>query len=348
MSSAFRASRVLAAAVAALTFGIGVSMADHLYVLNKSEASVSILDVDSGDELARVDVGVGPHEAAASPDGSVVVVCNYGIQTPGGTLSVIDTKTHKVIRTIDLDGHHRPHGILFLPNGDDVVVTAEHERRLIVVDVRKGKVKASIDTGQEISHMVALTPDAKRAFVANIRSGSVSVIDLESEKLVKILETGDVAEGVVAHPTRSEIWVTNRSDDTVSIVDSESLEIVDTLECASFPIRAQITPDGRHALISCAKSGDVAVFETRSRRAIARISMTVDAVDEDEKSRRLFADRFGESPVPIGILICPDGCVAYVANTNADVITVLDLENWRVSGRLVAGKEPDGLAWVEN
>ena len=41
----------------------------------------------------------------------------------------------------------------------------------------------------------------------------------------------------------------------------------------------------------------------------------------------------------------PKGRLAFVANTNADVVTVLDLGTWKVFGRLTAGTEPDGLGW---
>ena len=60
----------------------------------------------------------------------------------------------------------------------------------------------------------------------------------------------------------------------------------------------------------------------------------------------LFSDRFGDSPVPVGILIPPDGRHAYVANTNADIITVIDLKTFEIIDRLVGGKEPDGLGWT--
>ena len=37
---------------------------------------------------------------------------------------------------------------------------------------------------------------------------------------------------------------------------------------------------------------------------------------------------------------------AYVANTGDDKISVIDLVNWRLDGEIVAGDEPDGMAWV--
>ena len=64
----------------------------------------------------------------------------------------------------------------------------------------------------------------------------------------------------------------------------------------------------------------------------------------DPKRRRMF--RFGDSSVPIGILVQPDGRYAYIANTYSDLVSVVDLREWKVIRSLEAGGEPDGLAWV--
>ena len=48
---------------------------------------------------------------------------------------------------------------------------------------------------------------------------------------------------------------------------------------------------------------------------------------------------------PQGILIQPDGRRAYVANANADVISIVDLSEWKTDGYLTAGREPDGLGY---
>jgi YVTN family beta-propeller protein len=60
---------------------------------------------------------------------------------------------------------------------------------------------------------------------------------------------------------------------------------------------------------------------------------------------RLFGEKFGKSPVPIGILMHPDGKRAFVANANADAVAVVDLGSWAVTGTLLAGREPDGMAY---
>jgi YVTN family beta-propeller protein len=47
-----------------------------------------------------------------------------------------------------------------------------------------------------------------------------------------------------------------------------------------------------------------------------------------------------------GILIAPDSSRAYVAVSTADKVAVVDLKTLEVRGQIVAGKQPDGLAWA--
>jgi len=314
-----------------------------LIVLNKAEASASLVDLASGIELLKIRTGEGPHEVAVSPDGRLAVMSNYGIQTPGHTLTVIDLESKKVRRTIDISPNGRPHGIEFLADGKSVVVTSEQLLSLLRVDIDSGEITAEIGTSALLSHMVAVTPNGERAFVANIGSGSVTVIDLTNNIMLKEVKTGSGAEGVAVSPDGSEVWVTNRTADSVSVLNATTLEKQMDIPCADFPIRVKFTPNGEYALVSNAQSADVAIFDVSRRELIKRIPMNERAAGDLQQ--RLFSDRFGASPVPVGITIAGNGKRAYIANTNADIITILDLEKLGIAGRLRAGKEPDGVGW---
>lgn len=315
-----------------------------LIVLNKSGASASLVDVGTGGELLKLPTGAGPHEIAVSPDGRTAVVADYGsAERPGHTLTVIDLPGAGVVKTVNLEGYHRPHGIQFHPDGTKVFVTAEQEQVVLIVDVGAGKVVQAVPTGQDVSHMLVLSPDAKRCYVANIGSGSVTVIDAMAGEAIVSIPTGAGAEGIDISPDGGEVWVSNRSADTLSVIDTESLEAVDTIPCAEFPIRLKFTADGRHVLVSNARSGDVAVFDAATRREIDRISMKIGLLER--RDSRLMHDGAEDDPEPVGILVTPDGGRAYVAGTNADIVTLLNLKGWNVAGRLVAGQEPDGLGY---
>lgn len=321
---------------------VGTGEAGTLLVANKAEATLSLVDVGeagTGEVVATVPTGVGPHEVAVSPDGRTAVVADYGQRQGGNTLTVVDVARAEVVRTVDLGEHRRPHGLVFL-DGKRLAVTTEGSGSLTLVDVRTGKVLESVETGQEVSHMLAVAGD--RAFVANIGSGSVTVIDLDEGRKLADVATGAGAEGIAASPDGRWVWVTNRDADDVVLLDAKSLEIVQRLPSASFPIRAEITPDGRWLLVTNARSGDLTVIDTEERRVARTVDLGRGASDVEG---RLFGDRFGDSSVPIGIEIAPDGRHAWIAHANADVVQVLDLRSWTPTGVVHPGKEPDGMAY---
>ena len=317
-----------------------------LLVLNKSDDTVSFIDLASNEVKATLPTGDGPHEVAVSSDGKTAVVANYGDgANPGKTLSVIDVPGKKVLRTIDLGNYSRPHGIAWL-QGNEVAVTVEASKALLVVDVNEGKVNHAIATDQVGSHMVAVSPKHRRAFTANIGSGSMTVIDLVSHKRVTDVVTGKGAEGIAVAPDGSEVWVTNRDANTVSVVDPATLKITATLDPGAVPIRVKFTPDGTRALVSNARSGDVAVFDTVTKKKIASIPMQKQGEQQAHEESRPMVSQFGSGPVPVGILMPEPLSLAFVANTNADTVTVIDLNSWKIVNRLKAGREPDGLGYT--
>ena len=190
--------------------------------------------------------------------------------------------------------------------------------------------------------MVAVTPDGARAFVANIGSGSVTALDLKAGKSLGDIKTGAGTEGIDVTPDGKQVWVTNREGDSVSILDAKTLAVTGTIGSAAFPIRAKVTPDGRSVLVSNAKSGDLSVLSVAEKKLERRVSLPVQAAED--KDGRLMG-QFGDSSVPIGIVIAPDGKRAYVAHANGDAISIVDLTEWKRVGNLTAGKEPDGMGY---
>ena len=297
-----------------------------LVVLNKNDANVSLIDPRSGETITQLPVGIGPHEAACSPDGETLVVCNYGDQRPGSTLTVIDLAKRQVRSTIDLAPNRRPHGIAFLPDGKTLAITAETEKRLLLVDLEQQKVAATIPTNASVSHMVVLAPDGKRAFTTNLGSGSVSALDLEGKKLIKVLATDKGCEGIAWRPGTNELWVTNREANTLSIIDTDELEVTGSIPCGTFPLRIAFTQDGRHALVACTKSDAVAVIDAQERKPKQRIELAAGSA-------------------PAGILLSADGKRAFVAQMYAASLAEIDVATFTVVRTVATGEVPDGMAW---
>jgi YVTN family beta-propeller protein len=50
--------------------------------------------------------------------------------------------------------------------------------------------------------------------------------------------------------------------------------------------------------------------------------------------------------MPVGIQMEPSGMRAYVANTNDNTVTAIDVSTRTIMTTFATGKEPDGMAWA--
>ena len=322
-------------------FLVSVAQGATLVVANKAEASVSLIDLTSGDVVATLPTDKGPHEVGISPDGRFALVTNYGNRDSSGrSLTLIDIPAAQVVKTIKLGKYREPHGVEWLDD-ENAAVTVEANKALIVVYVGTGEIVQEISTDQDTTHMVALDPARRRAYTANIGSGSMTVLDLENGERVKNIATGDGAEGVAVTASGDHIWVTNRGANTVTVLDAETLETVREIASKGFPIRATATPKGQ-ILVTRARAGDLVIYDAATFDEVRTVAFDLKSMETRE---RLFGDRFGDSSVPIGVVVDGEGDHAFVAHANADVITEIDLATGKIVRSLRAGKEPDGMGF---
>src|SRR5262252_10431786 len=117
-----------------------------LLVLNKEDATLSIIDPGTLKTVAQIPTGEGPHEIAASDDGKMAFVANYGGRTPGNSISVMDLVAQKEIRRVDLGALRRPHGITFAEG--KVWFTAEQNRVIARYDPAANQIDWLLGIGQ--------------------------------------------------------------------------------------------------------------------------------------------------------------------------------------------------------
>ena len=340
-STSRRASRAAVLLFAATGLAVTAS-AETLLVVRKSGDALDFVDPGSGLRLASVATGHAPHEVSVSPDGRRAVVSNYGTrEQPGTTLSIVDLVEPRELRRIDLAPHSRPHGVAwFAP--DRIAVTAEGSGQLLVVDPDAARVVSAIATGQEISHMVAVTRDGARAYVTNIRSGSTTAIDLAATRKLGDVPSGAGSEALALTPDGGELWVGARADGSIAVVDTATLEVTARIALPGIPIRIAITPDGRTALVTCAGSAELVALDVATRRE--RDRRKVDVPLAPGAAQRPFAGLAPGSPLPVGLLVSNDGRTAYVAATMGDRVVQFDAATLGQLRFTEVGGEPDGLA----
>lgn len=308
-------------AVAAVLLLATPAFADTLVVGNKAEDSVSLIDLETGRERRRLETGSQPHEVAISPDGARAAVVAYG----GTTIDIFDIASAKRTARIDLTPNRRPHGIAWLEDGR-IIATTEGSDTVTVVDASAGRVLASIPTGQEGSHMLAVGPDARRAYVSNLGARTVSVLDLEKRAKITDLKAGEEPEGIALTPDGRQLWVANRASDNITVFDTATLKPIATIPVGDVPIRLAISPDGRTAVTSNLRDGSLTLIDVPTRK----LTRTVPVSGSPE-------------PQQVTILFHPSGERLFVAETGAARVAEVDLSNGRVLRRLPVGKGGDGL-----
>lgn len=299
-----------------------------LLVGNKGEDSLSFIDLKSGKELARRDTGKQPHEIAISPGGKFAAVVSYG----GESIDIFDIAARERVETVSLAPARRPHGILWLDDGR-IMATTEGSDNVTIVSPptgeRQQRQTSMIATGQKGSHMLVVTPDKSRAFVTNMQSGTVSVLDLASMTKIADLPAGTEPEGLAITPDGKSVWVADRRGDMLRVFDTGSLEEISTIKTGPFPIRVAISPNGKTAVTSNLGNGALGLFDVGTRKPTGEILVSGSA-----DSRQ------------VTILFSPDGQKLYVAETGPDTIAEVDMESRKVHRRFEAGADGDGLGLV--
>jgi YVTN family beta-propeller protein len=311
------------AAAAALTAAETPSPA--LLVLNKEEATLSIVDPSTLKVVGHASTGEGPHEVAASTDGKLAFVGNYGSKTPGSTISVIDLIGQKEIRRVDLGSLRRPHGMFFADG--KVYFTAEVNKIIGRYDPAANLVDWLLGTGQNTTHMVMISKNLSKLYTANIGSDSIGIFERVGDTgwNQTVVPVGKGPEGFDVSPDGAQIWAAHSRDGGVSIIDIASKKVVQTLQVGTKRSnRLKFTPDGKLVLISDLDGGELVVLDAFTKREIKRLKL-------------------GHSPE--GILITPDGSRAYVAVNGDNWVAVLDLKTLEVTGR-ISTNSPDGMAWA--
>jgi YVTN family beta-propeller protein len=304
-----------------------------LLVANQHDHNLSLIDPAAGKQVATVPVdGVTGHEVAASPDGKTAYVPIYGDSgvgrpgTDGSKLSVIDLGSRKVVHTIDFGHGVRPHCAIYDRNSGMLYVTTELDKTVSIIDPKTLKIVGTIPTGQEQSHMLALTRDGSRGYTANVGPGTVSVLDMKARKTLTIIPVSKNTQRIAISPDDSMVFTADQTKPQLAVIDTATNKVKTWVALPGVGYGTAPTPDGRWLLVALRTSKQVAVVDLKTMK----VAKTLDVPDG-----------------PAEILIAPGGKMAYVACNSKDQVAEIDLGQWKVSRVIDAGKDADGMAWAK-
>lgn len=323
--------RILTPAVAGLIlFSLGAmpSMAQKkLLALSKADHVLAIIDPASGKSLGRVPVGVDPHEVIASGDGKTAYVSiTYGGSTY--EIDVIDLVAMKRLPDIDTRPLYNPHGLDFAAG--KLWFSAEGSRAVGRWDPETKKLDWAMGTGEERTHMVFVTRDAKYVYTTNVNAGTVTILEYDAGQqrqawLNTVVPVSKGVEGFDVSPNGKELWAAAAAEGEVWIVDLATKKTVGKADAITKGAnRLKFSPDGKYALVSSLSSGELFIIDAATRKLVKTIKVGKGCA---------------------GILTDPDSTRVYVACTPDNYIQVVDLVKMEIVGKIELNGA-DGMAWA--
>jgi YVTN family beta-propeller protein len=206
--------------------------------------------------------------------------------------------------------------------------TAEVNRAVARYDPATNKLDWLMGTGQNGTHMIAMTADQKRIYTTNVGSDTITAFDFNAvppagSKITQI-PVGKQPEAIDLSPDGKEVWVGLNIDGGVDIVDTTTLKVAERIKLGSRPYRIKFSPDGKQVLVTLLATKEILIFDAATRKELKRLKL---------------------ESTPVGIAYAPDGKTVYLSVAEPDAVVKVDLEKMVVAGRVETGTGPDGVAY---
>ncbi len=305
----------------------------YLLVANKGDQTLSLVEATAERQVATVaEDGKTGHEVAASPDGRRAFVPIYGDSgvgkagTDGQLIRVIDLAKRAVVGTIDFGKGIRPHCPIFGPKNGLLYVTTELENSVTIIDPATLKILGSIPTGQPQSHMLAITRDGRRGYTANVSSGTVSVLDLEANKLLTTIPVATMTQRISISVDDRWVFTADQTKLRLIVIDAATNSVSTSIPLPGLAYGTAPTPDGRWLVVALPAINKVGLVDLATMKMVHTVDVP---------------------KAPQEILVDPAGTVAYASCDASGQIAVIDIKNWRVAKLIPVGPVADGMAWAK-
>ena len=104
----------------------------------------------------------------------------------------------------------------------------------MLFDVATRKLLATITVGLA-PFGVTISADGNLAFVANVQSSTITVIELRFMRVAYSVAIGQFPHAIAHDPDRNRVFVTNQHERTVAVIDLKNLREIRRVDVGDYP-----------------------------------------------------------------------------------------------------------------
>ncbi len=302
----------------------------------------------------QVPVDTLPMTSVVSPDGRYLLVLNCGYNPP--SISVIDVaSTRELSRTKVADAWL---GLTFSPKGDFVYAGGGSRAAVYEFSFRNGALAATRTfpvvaedkrTNRDFIGDVAMTPDGRLLYAADLYHDSLVVINPQSGRVIERVTTGRRPYRILFHPDGKSFFVTSWTDGSLSRYQTEGGAQLATVRLGPH------TTDALWVPARPAEGGQPAPTRLFVSSANTNSVYTV-ALSDSGEMRKLETINVSMTPrQPVGMTpsalgLSADGKRVYVACSDVNAVAVIDIsqDHSGVLGFIPTGWYPTAVRELSN
>lgn len=279
--------------------------------------AVAVYNVYSDELVATIPVGISPFFPQRTPDGTKVLVPNFG----SNTVSVICTATNRVLATIPVG--LAPTSVAIDPTSTTAYVTNSGSGTVSVISIPTDSVVATISVGTSPMD-VTISRDGSRVYVSNNGSNSVSVINPTTNSVIATIGIGGTApNGLAITLDNSKLFVVNSGSNNVSVIDIATNALLTTIPVGSAPERIAANPvNPVFMYVTNFGSNSVSVISTTGLNVLTTIPVGIQ---------------------PRGIAVTGDGTQVWVVNQGDSSISIINTSTNSIAAALPTAFPPVGV-----
>jgi YVTN family beta-propeller protein len=297
-----------------------------------------------------------PMSTALSPDGRYLLVLNGGYNPP--TISVLEAATGRETNRVHVADAWL--GLTFSPKGDRVYVGGGSRAAIFEFSFADGALEPTRTfpvappdkrTYADFIGDVAMSPDGRLIYAADLYHDSVVVINPQSGMLIDRIKTGRRPYRILFHPDGKSLFVTSWTDGSVGHYDTASGSQLTVVRLGPHPTD-MVWAAGKNEASEGEPSWAARLFIAASNTN----SVYTLGVSDDKELRLLETINTAMTPrqpagmTPSGLAIGEKGKRLYVACSDANVVAVVDISQERshVQGFIPTGWYPTAARALPN
>ena len=282
----------------------------------------------------------------------------------GNQVIAVDGEKDTIIASYD--GVDNPHGLVATPDGEYLIAGSLKETRLKKGDAKDtpnsklflihpahGHVMSTIPVSGWTHHQ-AITPDGRYVISTHPIRGNVSVVDMQTNQVIKTVKTGPTPNYTLVTKDASKAYVSNSGNGTISEIDIATWSVTRTLKAGASPEHLIFSADEKIIYVANPRAGKVSVVSVESGEVAKEyaIGKSVHGLDISDDGTTLFVTSKKEdklvavnvvndkqrslklTPAPYHLNTIRGTGKVYISSRKLPILWVVDQKSLEIKGKI--------------